>query len=228
MIELQPPIYLGDIRIGEPVTALTDIFVTFVCAYIFVKLKNKSNSRLCLYFRLYFLLLGIATLWGGIITHAFIYYLSQPWKVPGWITSTWAISLLSFAIVNYHKNLVAKIFPVLIGLIVVELVWVMSAIVYTVEFRWAGAHSAFGLFLIVGLLSGYSYIKFKDVGSLWMLGAIGVFLASGIVFSLKLSINTWFNHVDLTHVLLALAAYIMFKAVDQLLNRADQQSTNLQ
>jgi hypothetical protein len=227
MQELQPPIYILETRIGEPVTALTDIIVSVVCFYAFYKLDKFEASKIGTYFRYYFLLLGIATLWGGLITHAFIYRLSQPWKVPGWITSTWAISLLAFAVVRHHKKIISKIYKLIVGLIVLELLMVMSVIIYTVEFKWAGVHSAFGLFLIVGSLSAYSFSKFKDDGSLWMLYGIGVFLISGVIFAAKLSINTWFNHVDLTHSLLSLAAYIMYKGISKMMNDP-QQSTNLQ
>ena len=227
MQELQPPIYILETRVGEPVTALTDIIVAIVCFYSFYKLGKVEGSNIGTYFRYYFLLLGIATLWGGLIAHAFIYSLSKPWKIPGWIASTWAISLLAFAMAQYHKKSVGKIYNLLVGLIVLELVLVMNVIVYTIEFKWAGAHLAFGLFFIVGSLSAYSYSKFKDEGSLWMLYGIITFLVSGVIFATKLSIHTWFNHIDLTHSLLAVTAFIMYKGISKILNEP-QQSTNLQ
>jgi hypothetical protein len=218
MGELQPPIFIGDWRIGEPTTTITDILVGVVCFYAYVKLGKLTEFSSKKYFRLYFLFLGFATFWGAVITHASIYYLSQPWKVPGWISSTWAVSLLAWAMVEYHADRIKKwVFAIKI-LILVELLLVIAITVYTVEFKWAGAHSAFGLFLIVALLAIMSFIKNKDDGSRWMLYGVGVFLISGITFAAKLSINTWFNHVDLTHVFLAVAAWVIYRSVVKMSN----------
>lgn len=213
MGELQPPIYISNIRIGEPTTTITDLLVAAVCFYAYVKLGKLNAFPSKRYFRLYFLFLGLATFWGAVITHASIYYLSQPWKVPGWISSTWAVSLLAWAMVEYHVDMIVKLVSALKALIFIELLAVMAVTIYTVEFKWAGVHSAFGLFLIVATLAGASVIKNKDDGSRWMLYGIGVFLLSGITFAAKLSIHTWFNHVDLTHVFLAVAAWVIYKSV---------------
>jgi hypothetical protein len=213
MGELQTPIFIGDIRIGEPTTTVTDLLVAAVCFWAYAKLGKQQNFIAKKYFRLYFLFLGIATFWGAVITHASIYYLSQPWKVPGWISSTWSVSLLAWAMVEYHTDLIKKWVSALKVLILLELLAVMAVTIYTIEFKWAGAHSAFGLFLIVTTLAAMSYMKNKDDGSRWMLYGIGVFLLSGITFAAKLSIHTWFNHVDLTHVFLAIAAWAIYKSV---------------
>jgi hypothetical protein len=213
MDELQPPIFIGDLRIGEPTTAITDFLVTAVCFYDYGKLGKPKQFPSQKYFRLYFLFLGLATLWGGLITHALIYYLSTPWKVPGWIMSTWSVSLLAWAMVEYHAELIKKWVPVFKAIILIELAAVMAITIYTVEFKWAGAHSAFGLFTIVTTLAFISYFKKRDRGSRWMLYGIGVFLLSGIIFSAKLSIHMWFNHVDLTHVFLAVAAWVIYRSV---------------
>lgn len=213
MGELQPPIFIGNLRIGEPTTTITDLLVATVCFYAYTKLGNQKTFIASKYFRLYFLFLGIATFWGAVITHASIYYLSQPWKVPGWISSTWSVSLLAWAMVEYHSDLIKKWILGLKVLILLELLAVMTITIYTVEFKWAGAHSAFGLLLIVTTLAAMSYMKNKDDGSRWMLYGIGVFLLSGITFAGKLSIHTWFNHVDLTHVFLAIAAGVIYRSV---------------
>jgi hypothetical protein len=213
MAELQPPIFLGDLRIGEPTTAITDFLVTAVCVYAYVKLGKSTEFASKKYFRLYFLFLGLATFWGGLVTHALIYYLSTPWKVPGWIMSTWSVSWLAWAMVEHHSELIKKWISIFKAIIVIELAAVMVITVYTVQFKWAGAHSAFGLFMIVTTLAGMSVYQKRDTGSRWMLYGIGIFLVSGITFSAKLSIHTWFNHVDLTHVFLSLAAWVIYRSV---------------
>lgn len=218
MQELQPPIYISNLRIGEPVTTVTDILVTVVCFYAFIKLRGEENSPLRWSFRYYFLLLGLATLWGAFFAHAFAYSLSQVWKEPGWIMSTWAISLLAYAMISHHRQLIEKIYNILVGLVVIELLFVMGATIYTQEFKWAGFHSVFGLGLISGALSLASYIKNADKGSRLVVIAIIFLVISGIVFSAKLSIHLWFNHVDLTHVIMCVASYILYRGGEELTN----------
>jgi len=213
MGELQPPIFIDNVRIGEPITTITDLLVATVCFYAYAKLGRQQDFAAKRYFRLYFLFLGIATFWGGLITHASIYYLSQTWKVPGWISSTWSVSLLAWAMAEYNIGIVKEWISGMKALILLELLAVMAITIYTVEFKWAGGHSAFGLFLIVTTLAVMSYRRNKDDGSRWMLYGIGVFLLSGITFAAKLSIHTWFNYVDLTHVFLAIAAWVIYKSV---------------
>ncbi|MEA2106203.1 MAG: hypothetical protein U9P82_05720 [Bacteroidota bacterium] len=68
----QPSIFIQNIRIDEPVTTLTDLFVSFVCFYAFYKLnKIPIRNKVHLYLRYYFLSMGIATAIGGIVGHGF-------------------------------------------------------------------------------------------------------------------------------------------------------------
>ena len=127
--------------------------------------------------------------------------------------STWSVSLLAWAMVEYHSDLIKKWVSVFRAFILIELIAVMAITMYTVEFKWVGAHSAFGLFMIVTTLASISYYQKRDAGSYWMLYGIVVFLISGITFSARLSIHKWFNHIDLTHVFLAVAVWVIYRSV---------------
>ncbi len=73
----QPSINLAGFRIDEPMTTLTDLVVSAVCFYAFYKLHKKNlPGRTQLFFRLYFLTMGIATGIGGLIGHGFLYLFS--------------------------------------------------------------------------------------------------------------------------------------------------------
>jgi len=212
-LETQPSIFPLGLRVDEPVTAATDILVTLVCFYAYGKLNQINNSeREFLYFRLYFLFLGLATFWGGIVTHAFLYALSDPWKVPGWLMSMLSVVMLVFASISYTKTITKNFSKILRAIIVIETAAVAYVVVSTVNFQWAGYHSAFGLFVIVVPLHGWWRIRHRNRSSALILIAALVFCLSGLVFTLHLSPHVWFNHVDVTHVLLAVAAYIFYLA----------------
>ena len=90
-ISEQTTVELFEVRLFEPVTVLTDLLVSGVCFYAFHKLgktpKSSEPDVVCTLFRYYFLAMGIATLYEGIIGHGFLYLFGFKWKLPGWIIS---------------------------------------------------------------------------------------------------------------------------------------------
>ncbi|MCU0369089.1 MAG: hypothetical protein MUF39_09695, partial [Cyclobacteriaceae bacterium] len=104
MTESQPSISIYNIRIDEPINTLTDLIVSAVCFYAFFRLKKSGlTGRTQLYFRMYFLLLGIATLFGGIIGHGFLYVFSFAWKLPGWIVSMLSVAFIERSSIEHAK-----------------------------------------------------------------------------------------------------------------------------
>lgn len=69
----QPSIELWGILINEPVTVATDLIVSAVCIYAFVKIiQVPYRGKLKAYLLWYFFLMALATMLGGIIGHAFL------------------------------------------------------------------------------------------------------------------------------------------------------------
>src|SRR5689334_14000073 len=91
-MEQQPSIELWGILVQEPVTTVTDLLVSFVCFRSFIILQRKKNKPVFYStYSVFMLIMGLATLYGGIIGHAFIYKLGFAWKVPGWLISMLSI-----------------------------------------------------------------------------------------------------------------------------------------
>lgn len=68
-------IHLWGIRIDEPIVTLTDLLVTVLCFIYAYKIhKSGKKEKTFFYFKIYFFTMGIATLLGGIIGHAFSIY----------------------------------------------------------------------------------------------------------------------------------------------------------
>lgn len=214
---IQPSIFVLGLRIDEPVIAATDLLVTGVCLYAWFKLRQVPNQEKSFrLFRLYFLLLGLATCWGGLVTHAFFYLFTDVWRTPGWLTGMIALTLLAFAFLSYSKHLISERLHSLLSMLIwLELAFVTVSTLITLHFRWTGIHSAFALVGIVAPMSLTAVGKAKDkVGKLSLL-AVLVFCISGAVFSLKLSPHLWFNHVDLAHVFLAVAIFLFYRAAQR-------------
>ena len=225
-VDPQPSIYPLGIRIDEPMATLTDVIVSFVCFYAFYQLnKRKLPGRSQLYLRYYFLLIGVATFLGGVIGHGFLYAFSFGWKLPGWTISMISVAFIERSSISHARRLikpgVVKFF-LIVNLI--ELITVMTITMTTLDFGWVELHSAYGLLAIVSTFHGYTYRRTGDKGSLIMLAAVAITCIASLVFKNELSIHTWFNYLDISHTLLAIASYVFYRAAIRLQKREGKHS----
>lgn len=208
----QPSIHFLGIRVDEPMTTLTDLVVSAVCFYAFYTLtKKKLPGRTQLYFRYYFLLMGIATCIGGLVGHGFLYLLSFGWKLPGWITSMISVALIERSAIQHAKPfinpIVGKSFLV-INLI--ELVIILTITMITLDFGWVEFHSGYGLLAIVAPFHGWVYYKTRDRGSAFILLAVALASIAALFYMNKVSLHTWFNYLDISHTVMAMAAFVFY------------------
>jgi len=209
----QPSIEVLGIRIDEPVNMFTDLIVSAVCLIAYYRLtKKKLSGKTQLYFRWYFLLMGLATLFGGVIGHGFLYAFSFAWKLPGWIISMFSIALIERSSIEHARPLInPKVGKAFLILNIIELVIVMTITIYTLNFQWVEFHSGYGLLAIVLTFHGFTYLKTRDQGSGTIIVGVGIASIAALIFMNELSLSIWFNHIDLSHVIMAVAAQIFYK-----------------
>jgi hypothetical protein len=205
-------IEIAGIRIMEPVTAATDFLVSAICLYAFFKLKNTKNSSLTVkLFTYYFLTMSLATLYGGLIGHAFLHLLTFSWKVPGWLLSMASVALIERAAISHAQPLlkptVGKFFATLN---IIELLTLTTVVLVTLNFFYVEAHAAYGLLVVVFSFELYVYRKTRDNGSRLLLIAVCISAIAATVHLTQLTIDPWFNHLDFSHVLMAIAAYVFY------------------
>jgi len=201
------------IRIDEPVTTLTDLLVSVVCFVAFLRLRRQRRpGNTQLYFRLYFLLMAIATLFGGLIGHAFLYALSFSWKLPGWIVSMLSVALIERSSIERVKPLIdSRVSKFFLGLNIVELLTVMTVTMWTLDFTWVEFHSGYGLLGVVLPFHLYAWYRTRDKGSFVIVIAVLVASCAALVFMNKLSLHEWFNYLDISHTMMAIGAYIFYR-----------------
>ncbi len=213
MFLTQPSIYLLGIRIDEPINTLTDLIISVICfVALFLLVKKKVTNKTQAYFRMYFILLGLATLLGGLIGHGFLYIFSFAWKLPGWIVSMLSVAFIErSSIENARPHIHPAIGKLFLVLNIVELVTVMSITVYTLDFKWVEFHSGYGLLAVVLPFHAYNYFKTREEGSAWII--IGVLFAclAALIFVNQLSLDIWFNYIDISHCLLAVAVCFFYR-----------------
>lgn len=206
------------ITLHEPVTVLTDLLVTAVCWYAFWKLRNHPAGRLRFLFRAYFLSMGLATAYGGIIGHGFIVQLGFVWKVPGWVISMFSVALLERAAIFHAQPLlqpkVGRFFAVLN---LVELFSLITIALITLNFFFVEAHAAYGLLVVVFSFEFYIYYKTKHSGSQFMLFAVAVAAIAALVHLNEIAPHRWFNHLDLSHVIMAVSSWLFYLSADKIL-----------
>lgn len=199
-------------QIMEPVTAATDLLVSGVCLYAFLKIRKGTNNLPSVnLLKYYFLTLAVATAYGGIIGHALQHVLSFGWKVPGWLISMLSIALIERAAILHAKPIlrpgIGKFFAILN---IIELSVLVSVVLLTLNFFFVEAHAFYGLLIVVSSFELFIYIKTKDEGSKLLLAAVFISALAATVHLTQFSIHIWFNHLDLSHVLMAMAAYVFY------------------
>ncbi len=212
--------HLWNVRIDEPIVTITDLLVSVVCflaaSFLF---KIKPKSKVLKSFRLYFLLMGFATLFGGIFGHAIYYILGPAWKLPGWLISMLSIVFIERAAI-FHS---AKIFKpkwikILSWINIIEFIIFLFLTLYTLNFSFVEYHAAYGMLVVVLSLEGYLFFKTRNLSSKIILWGNGFVALAGLVFMNEWSIHTWFNHLSLSHTLMAVAALLFYKAVKVMAN----------
>ncbi len=203
------------VRFDEPVTTITDLFVSAVCFYAFYKIhKEKPGSKLFVYMKYYFLSMGVATTIGGLIGHGFLYMFSFAWKLPGWLTSMFSIALLERASIEYARPFIKKkkIFSFFAWLNIIELTTFVIITFTTLNFFFVEAHSAYGLLIVVTGFQGFIYMKSKSDASKLALIGVGFAALSALFYMNEWGLHQWFNHFAVSHSFMTIAAYYFYRS----------------
>jgi len=217
---LQPSVEILNVRVDEPVTSLTDLVLAAICFYAFFRInKIDVAGRIKIYFKYYFLLLGIGALTGGLLGHAFLYRIAEGWKLVSWVCTLSTVILLASALMDiarpFLKPGISKTITMVNALIFI------IALILTL---WSGAfapvkyYMIFGMVVLVGYLSSVVYRETKNRGVLVLMGAVGVGIFSAVVFSFEWGFSPWFNHRDVSHMILIISAYILYRGASQIMN----------
>ena len=212
----QPSIEIFGITIQEPVTCLTDLLVSVVCFINYRKIKDKTNDVYHL-FKYFFLAMSLSTLWGGLVGHAFMYAFDLNWKLPGWIISMISIMFMERAVIFHARPILKPLMGRILSVInIVELIIFISLAIYTLNFSFVEIHAAYGFLLVVLPLELFVYIKTKDQGSLVMFQVVLLAILSAVIHIKKISIHEWFNHLDLSHIVIMISTILLFKAMKRM------------
>jgi len=156
--------------------------------------------------------MGLATLFGGIFGHAFLYAFDLAWKLPGWLISMISISLLERAFIAHTVQEVSKKTRFWFKLANnIELLIFMGLTIYFLNFHFVEIHSGFGILVVVFPLQLYMYFKTRDSGSKIVFIIVALSVISAFIFINRISLHTWFNHIAISHMLMVVMVILLYK-----------------
>ena len=115
------------------------------------------------------------------------------------------------AIEHSAKVFKPKLIKSLLILNIVELVIIAVMTGITINFKFVQFHSFYGLVCIVFPFHLYVYSKTKNLGSKWTLEGIFVMMLGAPAFNIPIIIHEFFNHKDLSHVIIMASTYCLYK-----------------
>lgn len=204
-----PYIKIFGITLLEPATVITDLIISAVCIYGIFQLRGANYIHpVYRFFKLFLLLMAIATAVGGILGHGLFYLYDMQSKIPGWYFSMVSVAMFERAAIMHAKPLLPKKVGNFFAILnIVELLTFMTITVIVVKFVFVEIHAVYGLFIVVFSFELYVYFKTKDKGSMYIF--IGTLMAalSALSHGLRISVNEWFNHNDIAHLGMAAAVW---------------------
>lgn len=211
---VQPGIEIFGVLLMEPVTVVTNLFISVMCFYAYSRTgKDGVEGPTLRYLRYYFFMMGVATAWGGFIGHGFLYAFDPRWKLVGWLVSMVAVGFIERSSISYANRLVSeRLGKVFLWANVIELIILMTLVIYSVHFKYVEIHSAYGFIVVVCGFHLFVYIKTKDKASLEMIFATVALLCAVYAFNRPIIIHTFFNHRDLAHLFMLLGAWFQYRS----------------
>jgi hypothetical protein len=211
-------IELFGIRIDEPIVTLTDLLVSFLCFLYFYKMSiSPRKGKVFTYFKYYFLVMGLATTFGGLIGHAFYYEFTKTWKLVGWIISMFAIMLIERGAIEHTRIVLNKKYVKILGIVnIIEFLIFLGLVLFTLDFFYVQLHSGYGLMFVVFTIEFLLFLKTKNKATQYIMAGIGFAALSALVFATEFSIHRWFNFLSLSHVFMAVATVFIYEGVKRI------------
>lgn len=177
---------------------------------------TQPSFQLMKYF---FLCSGLSAIFAGFVGHAFLYAFTEEWKLPAWILTMISITLVAISVILNVQNVRNNNFnKFVIWVVLIELPIAIYLTIFSNNFYWVMLHIAFGLIITVASYEIFHFVKTNEKGSKYMLIGVLIIVIAATVYQLQITIGQWFNHIDLSHCLIALSSYFLYIGS---LNRSD-------
>lgn len=224
----------GGIIITEPMTAFTNLLLSILGITFFLSLKkNNSGNIVTTYWSNFFLFFGTAT-FIGVITHGFTLYLGDiGYKFLKTVMNLINMVGILYSVkatityASYNDVVTKKANKIFLSLFVL-----FSSLTIIVNFL--NMPPKFNNFVFVTINSAISlvfvvfvyYKSYKNGNKLSgnLLFGMGISFITVYIFLAKVTISEWFNHKDISHVIMMVSIYFVYRGA--ILNEKSLQKRN--
>ncbi len=160
--------------------------------------------------------MGVATCFGGIFSHGFLYYFGERFKLIGWFISMLSIMLIERSSIEHARAIIPpRLHQFLLAFNVLELLVFATLAAVTINFHYVEFHSAYGLLGVVFTFHLLMFRRLRDEGSKYILYAVGVLGVAVFVYNYPINPHIWFNRTDLSHSLMAIATILIMLGAER-------------
>jgi hypothetical protein len=224
VIQLPPPnLTFGSFIINEPMGSLTNVLIALTALVAFSKIVRIQHSTEYLrYWKLFFITMSVSMFYAG-CTHAFKWMFTPEQYKYVWLSMNLLGIVPTFfatqASLSINPN---KFFnPIVYTLLMLVIVFTIAYNDFTFV-KIAAALGVFSTIYIHALL--IKRVQFAPSQLIIAGMCLGVFTI--VVHTLKISLHTWFNYKDISHVIMAVSVWILHLGVNRYdANAITQQTT---
>ena len=213
MIQATTSIFLNGYQLSDPVTVLTDLFITFYTLYVYLYLrKGKTNSLVVKDWSAFYLYMFISSLLGA-LNHAGYYLVPASFRLVFWLgMQITACIAIFFAVLATAKIINQPEKEKKIGAVaaIIMLVFIMLSLILK-SFLILKINIATSLVFII--IEHYKSFKKQIIGSGLILYGMLISIIPVFVHSFKWNFGIWFNHNDISHVIMFISLIIIFGGV---------------
>ncbi|MFL5752094.1 MAG: DUF6962 family protein [Bacteroidia bacterium] len=198
----------------EPVTVITNLFISLTCAYFFIRLRSADNqAKLLKYWRLFFFYIGLCAFIGS-IAHGFKPYFSLTGFYILWMAmnvsnlpGSYYLLKAGIEISGFRDDVKRKLNVAIF--IYMGIIAVLTVILNNFQLIKINA-------LIVILFTIVQHFRawrkgLPGNGYIW--GGYAFSITALIVHTAKLSVSEWFNFKDLSHIIMNITLIILYIGV---------------
>ena len=215
------------VLIAEPTTAFTDFILAILCLFFYFRFSQSNRETGLFYWKLFFLFMGFSSLIGSIV-HAIFEHHQTGAYLTLWLTmqlfSGLSVYTAQLATIQSIPN--AKI-PLYRSANASILICRIQFAVFTIaaflsqNFLVVVINTTVG-FLMVLFIHALSGKKYGNRSAGWIALGITVSFLTAIVYTLKISVNDWFNFKDIAHVIIMISVCFIFYGVGLSFNEQEK------
>jgi hypothetical protein len=188
--------------------------MAIICLWFYGKLRGSPNPGVK-YWSLFFLFFCLNSL-AGIVRHGFASYFSQEVNTRVWMFLNNLLNVpCAFALLK--ANLEVAYSPQerkkMLNLVIVASSVLFTALIIIINKFWVGMINS----SLAMLITFIHYIVLNNRKRISGAGLValgfGFSFLSVLVFAAKISLNDWFNHKDIAHVIIIIGLSIIYRGV---------------